>query len=86
MGEWRYSSTSLDPGTRRRLVDSFSPRPSYTEEKSPRHPLDRRLSGLQSQSGGCGEDKNVYIKLKQIWREGVDRIQLAQGIVQWWLL
>jgi hypothetical protein len=44
-GEWRYSSThsltsALDGG-----VVSFTPRPLYPQEKSPRYPLDRRLGG-----------------------------------------
>jgi hypothetical protein len=38
----------LDLGTRRRWVASFAPRPLY-----PRYPLDRRLGGPQSRSGGC---------------------------------
>jgi hypothetical protein len=41
-GEWSASSHS-----------HFHPR-----EKSPRYPLDRRLGGHQSRSGGCGDDKN----------------------------
>jgi hypothetical protein len=34
------------------------PRPLYLQRKSPRYPLDRRLSGPQSPSGGGGEEKN----------------------------
>jgi hypothetical protein len=37
-GEWSYSSTILDLGTRWRSVVSFKPLPLY-----PRYPLDRRL-------------------------------------------
>jgi hypothetical protein len=31
----------------------------YPRGKSLRHPLDRRLGGPQSQSGRCGEEKNL---------------------------
>jgi hypothetical protein len=34
MGEWRYSSTILDFGTRCRRVVSFTPRPLYSLGKS----------------------------------------------------
>jgi hypothetical protein len=87
MGEWRYSSTSFDLGTRRRLVNRFTPRPLYPGGKSPPLQLYRRLSGLHSRSGGCEEEKHLYIELiKQIPYEGVHMIQLAQGMVQWWFL
>jgi hypothetical protein len=39
-------------------VVSFTPRPLYSQGKIPRYPLDRRLSGPQSQSGCSGEEKN----------------------------
>jgi hypothetical protein len=51
--------------------------------KEPRYALDRRLDGPQSRSGRCGEEKNLYIERKQIWYEGVDRIQLAQDMGHW---
>jgi hypothetical protein len=35
MGEWRYSSTILDLGTRWRWVVSYTPRPLYPEEILP---------------------------------------------------
>jgi hypothetical protein len=47
LGEWRYSSTNLDLGTRLWWVVSFTPRPLYLQEKSPRYSLDRRLGGPQ---------------------------------------
>jgi hypothetical protein len=36
---------------------SFTPRPLYPQEISPRYPLDRRLGGPQRRSGSC-EEKN----------------------------
>jgi hypothetical protein len=36
VGEWKYSSIIFDFDTRRRLVFSFTPRPVYLREKSPR--------------------------------------------------
>jgi hypothetical protein len=39
-------------------VVSFTPRPLYSQGKSPRYPLDRRLGGPQSRSGRGGEEKN----------------------------
>jgi hypothetical protein len=35
MGEWMYSSTIIDLGTRWRWVVSFMPRPLYPDEKAP---------------------------------------------------
>jgi hypothetical protein len=46
----------LDHGTSWWVV-SFTPRPPYTWEKSPRYPLYRRLGGPQSRSEQCGEEK-----------------------------
>jgi hypothetical protein len=48
----------LDLDTRWRLVVSFTPHPLYPHGNSLLYPLDRRLGGLQSRSGRCGEDKN----------------------------
>jgi hypothetical protein len=59
MGEWRYSSTILDLGTRWRWAISFTPRMLYPRGNCPRYPLDRRLSGPQSRSGRCGEERNL---------------------------
>jgi hypothetical protein len=38
----------------------FTPQPLYPPGKSPRNPVDRRLSRLQSRSARCGEEKNLY--------------------------
>jgi hypothetical protein len=48
----------LDLGTRWRWVFSFTPWLLYSQGKNPRYPLDRRLGGLQSQSGCNGKEKN----------------------------
>jgi hypothetical protein len=52
MGEWRYSSISLDLGTRRKYVVSFMPSAVFPPRKE-----DRRLGGLQSRSRCFGEEK-----------------------------
>jgi hypothetical protein len=57
MEEWRYSFTILDLGIRWRWVVSFTLQPLYPPGKSPRCPLDRML---QSRSGLCGEERNLY--------------------------
>jgi hypothetical protein len=57
MGGERIEPHFLNLGTSRRKVVSFTPRPLYPWGKSPRYPLDRRLGGLQSRSGRCGEQK-----------------------------
>jgi hypothetical protein len=59
MVEWRYSSTITVLGIRWRWIVSFTPLPLYPWRKSPRYPLYRRLVGLQSWSGRCGEEKNL---------------------------
>jgi hypothetical protein len=48
----------LDLGSRWRSVVSFTPRPLYPQGKSPWYPLDKKLGGPQSRSGGGGEEKN----------------------------
>jgi hypothetical protein len=59
MGEWRYSSTILDLGTRWRRVVSFTSRPLYPRGKRPQYPLDRKLVGPQSWSGCYGVKKSI---------------------------
>jgi hypothetical protein len=39
-------------------VASFTPRPLYSQRKSPWYPLNSRLGGPQSSSGHSGEEKN----------------------------
>jgi hypothetical protein len=53
-----YLHAFFDLGTRWRWVFSFTPPPLYSQGKSPRYPLDKRLGGLQSRSGHCDEQKN----------------------------
>jgi hypothetical protein len=63
MGEWRYSSTILDLGTRCRRCRwgvSSMPRPLYHRGRSPWYPLSRRLGGPQGRSGSCGVEKFSY--------------------------
>jgi hypothetical protein len=57
MGEWMYSSTILDLGTRWMAMVSFTPQPLYPRGKSPRYKLYRRLGGPQSRSGHYREEK-----------------------------
>jgi hypothetical protein len=46
-------SRILDFGTRWRRVISFTPRPLYTQRKSPWYPLDRRLGGKEIKFTNC---------------------------------
>jgi hypothetical protein len=58
MGEWRYSSTILDIGTRWRWVVSFTPLPLNPRGKTLRYPLDRRLDAVEErQILNCRESK-----------------------------
>jgi hypothetical protein len=70
MGEWRYSSTFLDPGTRCKRVVIFRPVPLYPRGKGPRYPLDRRLGGAQRRSGRCGEEENLALPAIELGRPG----------------
>jgi hypothetical protein len=45
MGEYMYSSTTLNLSTRWRFVVSFTSLPLYPRRKIPRYPLNRRLVG-----------------------------------------
>jgi hypothetical protein len=59
---WR--SGDIDPcilHTRWRWVISFTPRPFYTQGKSPWYPLHSRLGGPQSRSGHGGKEKNSQL-------------------------
>jgi hypothetical protein len=57
----------LVPGSRWRLLVSFTPWPLKPRGNRPRYPLDMRLGGPQSWSGRCGEEKNpapaIYLLL-----------------------
>jgi hypothetical protein len=59
MGEWRYTSNSIDFGTRWRWKVCLTPLPLYPRGKSPRYPLDGRLSRPKSVFGRCGEENNT---------------------------
>jgi hypothetical protein len=48
----------LDLGTRWRFVVSLTPRPLYSQGKSPRYPLDRRPGGPHNRTERGGEEKN----------------------------
>jgi hypothetical protein len=56
-GEWRYSSTIFDVGTRYKWVVSFAAWPLYPWGNSCRYLFDGRLGGPQSRSGSCGVKK-----------------------------
>jgi hypothetical protein len=51
----------FDLGTRWRWLVSFKPRPLWSQGKSLRYPLDRRLGGPQSRSGQRVEEKNSQL-------------------------
>jgi hypothetical protein len=58
---WRSGGIAphiFDLGTRWRWVVSFTPLPLYPQGKRPWYPLDRRLVGPQSRSGGSGVKKS----------------------------
>jgi hypothetical protein len=57
MGSGCIDPHFLDLGTSWRWLVTFTPRPLYPRGKSHRYTLDRRLAGLQSQSGRSAEDK-----------------------------
>jgi hypothetical protein len=59
MGEFRYSSITLDFGNTWSVV-SFACRPIYLWGKSSQNPLYMRIAGLQIRSGRCGEEKNLF--------------------------
>jgi hypothetical protein len=58
LGSGDISPRILDLGTRWRWVVSFTPRPLYSQGKSPWYTLDRRLGGPQSRSGHGGVKKH----------------------------
>jgi len=50
----------LNLSTRWRRVVNLTSQPLYPSGKSPQHPLNRRLGGLQSQSGHFSEEINLF--------------------------
>jgi hypothetical protein len=60
-GEWKYSSTIIDLGTRWKWVVSFMPLPLYPWGNNPQYPLDRRLVRPKSWSELYGEEKNLAL-------------------------
>jgi hypothetical protein len=67
LGSGGIAPRILNLGTRSSWVVSFTIQPLYTQAKSPRYPLDRRLGGLQSQSGRGGEGKRPVIVSAGKW-------------------
>jgi hypothetical protein len=59
MWKWRYSSMNLNLSTRWRWVVSFTPQPLYPHGKGPWYALDKRMSGPQSRSESCREQKTL---------------------------
>jgi hypothetical protein len=55
MGKWRCSAIILDLDTRWRWMVNFMPLLLYSSGENLQYPLNRRLGGPQSQSGGCRE-------------------------------
>jgi hypothetical protein len=58
-GEWRYSCTILDLGTRLEVSGQLHTLATLPQGKDPRFPLDRTLGESQSWSGHCGQEKNL---------------------------
>jgi hypothetical protein len=61
MGDWNYSCTILDLGTRWRCVIRFTHRPFCPRGKRPWCPSYRRLAGPQSLSGRCGLERDHFL-------------------------
>jgi hypothetical protein len=59
MGDWRYSSTIRELGTRWRYLVNFTPRPRYPHRNHPQYQLYRRLGGPQSWSGCWSRQKSL---------------------------
>jgi hypothetical protein len=75
MGEWMYRSTFFLTSALAGGVVSFTFLALYPRGKSPRYPLDRRLSGSQSRSGRLEEEKirdTELSKLCQLLNSGYD--------------
>jgi hypothetical protein len=79
IGEWRYSSTIFDLGTRWKGGVRFKPRPLQPRGKSTRYPLHRVLGRPQSRYGRY--EVIVYIMtLNYQYRNRFQKL-----IIAWWL-
>jgi hypothetical protein len=58
-GEWSYSSTVFDLGTRWKRILSFTPWPLCLRGDNTWHILDKRLGEFQSRSACCGGATNL---------------------------
>jgi hypothetical protein len=58
VGKWKYSSTTLNLGTRCRWMVSFTLRPLYCRGRSPRYVFCRNLRGHQSRLDAVG-NRNI---------------------------
>jgi hypothetical protein len=61
MGEWRYSFTILNFGSRLDEGGQLHAPVALPRDNSPWYPLDRGLGGPQSRSGRYGEDTNLLL-------------------------
>jgi hypothetical protein len=56
-GEWKYSATILDLGTR--WSGQLHAPAALPQGKGPQYPLYTRLGGPQNRSGRCGQENNL---------------------------
>jgi hypothetical protein len=73
MGEWTYSSTIIDLGTRGGEWSASNPGCFTPQGKSSRYPLDGRLVGPQSLYGHCEEDKSCLCRESNPGRQARSR-------------
>jgi len=66
-GSGYIAPSILNLGTRRRWVVSLTRRLLYPWGKNPQYPLDRKLGGYQSWSGGGGEEKKADLLIFRTW-------------------
>jgi hypothetical protein len=77
-----------------RWVVSFMSQPLYPWGKIPWYPLDRKLGASQSQSGHCGEEKNLLAlpginghpahRLSLQWLSYPGVLSLSFQMIWWW--
>jgi len=66
---------------RAKVVEKEEEEEEEEEDKSPRYPLDRRLSGPQNRSGGGGSEKNSTVAPPRKWTAVVQFTYLVSQLI-----
>jgi hypothetical protein len=82
LGEWMYSSTILDLGTRKRQVINFMPLLLYLQGKSPCYSLDRGLGGFKPSLTTVGKRTLLPLLEMKSWPSRLWTVTISSELSQ----